>query len=196
MRVKRFFPIKCLLFAIVVSALSSCKTAAPRLDYQEIVRAAIRLDVDIDLDDFHPLYIESARWIGVPYRYGGNSLRGVDCSGLATLAETCRQIFSSHSDQMEQLDGSGIQRYFRYNDSWFYDLKDIIANSGADETELDLLDAAIDDCIIYRAATEKFISIDIERYSGFSMYLPSRGTAYLDSFYSDLAWNRATGLVQ
>ena len=28
----------------------------------------------------------------------------VDCSGLATLAETCRQIFSSHSDQMEQLD--------------------------------------------------------------------------------------------
>lgn len=120
----------------------------------------------------------------------------VDCSGLATLAETCRQIFSSHGDQMEQLDGSGIQRYFRYNDSWFYDLKDIIANSGADETELDLLDAAIDDCIIYRAATERFISIDIERYSGFSMYLPSRGTAYLDSFYSDLAWNRATGLVQ
>lgn len=38
--------------------------------------------MDIDLDDYHPLYVESAEWIGVPYRYGGNSKNGVDCSGL------------------------------------------------------------------------------------------------------------------
>lgn len=74
---------KYLLYTVVVLTLSSCKTAAPRLNYQELVHAAISLDMDIDLDDNHRLYIESARWIGVPYRYGGNSLRGVDCSGLA-----------------------------------------------------------------------------------------------------------------
>lgn len=106
MRVKRFFPIKCLLFAIVVSALPSCKTAAPRLDYQEIVRAAIRLDVDIDLDDFHPLYIESARWIGVPYRYGGSSLRGVDCSGLvcAIYKEVYRKKLARTSEEQRARD--------------------------------------------------------------------------------------------
>ncbi len=28
------------------------------------------------------LYNEAARWLGVPYRSGGNTLKGVDCSGL------------------------------------------------------------------------------------------------------------------
>ena len=30
------------------------------------------------------LYVESAAWLGVPYRGGGNSKRGVDCSGLTS----------------------------------------------------------------------------------------------------------------
>lgn len=29
-----------------------------------------------------PLYTEAARWLGVPYKYGGNTAKGVDCSGL------------------------------------------------------------------------------------------------------------------
>lgn len=73
---------KYILFTVVALTLSSCKTTAPRLDYQDLAHAAISLDMDIDLDDNHQLYIESAKWIGVPYRYGGSSRRGVDCSGL------------------------------------------------------------------------------------------------------------------
>ena len=29
-----------------------------------------------------PLYTEAANWLGVPYKYGGNTAQGVDCSGL------------------------------------------------------------------------------------------------------------------
>ena len=53
----------------------------PRLDYQALARASILLGVDVNLEDNHKLYLEAADWIGVPYRGGGDSKRGTDCSG-------------------------------------------------------------------------------------------------------------------
>lgn len=66
----------------LILILSSCRTSAPRLDYQALARASILLGVDINMEDNHKLYLESAEWIGVPYRGGGDSKRGTDCSGL------------------------------------------------------------------------------------------------------------------
>lgn len=73
-----------LLLAIITLLVSSCGTTAPKYNYRELARASIRLGVDIDMKDNHRLYVESAQWIGVPYRSGGNSKRGVDCSGLTS----------------------------------------------------------------------------------------------------------------
>ena len=66
----------------LIFILSSCRTSAPRLDYQALARASVLLGVDINMEDNHKLYLESAEWIGVPYRGGGDSKRGTDCSGL------------------------------------------------------------------------------------------------------------------
>ncbi|MEY8708023.1 NlpC/P60 family protein [Bacteroides faecichinchillae] len=78
---KRLFLQSILLLGLIIS-LSSCRTSAPRLDYKALAKASIRLGVDINLEDNHKLYMESADWIGVPYRGGGDSKRGTDCSGL------------------------------------------------------------------------------------------------------------------
>ena len=78
---KRLFLQSILLLGLIIS-LSSCRTSAPHLDYKALAKASIRLGVDINLEDNHKLYMDSADWIGVPYRGGGDSKRGTDCSGL------------------------------------------------------------------------------------------------------------------
>lgn len=72
-----------LFLGMLIFLLSSCRTTRiPHYNFQELARAAIRLDMDIDEKDNHALYVESSKWLGVPYRYGGNSKRGTDCSGF------------------------------------------------------------------------------------------------------------------
>lgn len=41
-----------------------------------------KFGVKIDKNDNVRLYAYLAGWLGVPYRYGGNTRAGVDCSGL------------------------------------------------------------------------------------------------------------------
>lgn len=77
--------------AACIACLTACRTAAPRLDYQALAHASIRLGVDIAMDDNHRLYTECASWIGVPYRSGGSSRRGTDCSGL--VHEVFRKVY-------------------------------------------------------------------------------------------------------
>ena len=74
---KRLLPL-----LVLVLCLTGCRTATPPLDYRALVRAADRLGVDIGPKDHHALYLEAAEWIGTPYRNGGQSRHGTDCSGF------------------------------------------------------------------------------------------------------------------
>ena len=76
-------------FIFFLLCLTGCRTAAPKLDYRALVRAADRLGVDIGPKDHHALYLEAAQWIGTPYRSGGQSRRGTDCSGFV------RQVYKA-----------------------------------------------------------------------------------------------------
>lgn len=75
----------------LVLCLSSCRSIAPKLDYKALARASVRLGVDISLEDNHKLYLEAAEWMGVPYRAGGDSKRGTDCSGMT--AQIYRRVY-------------------------------------------------------------------------------------------------------
>ena len=84
---KKYFLYIVALVGLTLS-LSSCRTSAPRLDYKALAKASVRLGIDIDKEDNHKLYIASAEWLGVPYRAGGDSKHGTDCSGLVSQLYT------------------------------------------------------------------------------------------------------------
>ena len=115
-----------LLFTVLVIGLSGCRTSAPKLDYKKLARASVRLGVDIGMEDNHKLYLEAAEWIGTPYRGGGETKRGTDCSGM-----TC-QIYKKvyHTKLQRSTDGQKkesskvARRNLREGDLVFFYLKD------------------------------------------------------------------------
>ena len=102
---------KRLLFTLIVSAFiltaSSCRSYVPAYDYRRLAQAGLKLGIDIDFEDNHDLYLESAKWLGVPYRYGGQSMRGTDCSGFTQHIYKKvygKTISRSSADQREDCD--------------------------------------------------------------------------------------------
>lgn len=124
----------------------------------------------------------------------------VDCSKLGTLAAVCRNLFRNHDISKDNVDASKLQKYFRYSShAWFYDLYSIVQAAGASETELSDLQWALDECILYKAATPSFALSDgfpIDTHSGLSMYLPEKERTQLNSYYRELTWNKLTGLLK
>ena len=92
--------------------LGSCRTVAPRYDYQELAKASIRLGIDIEMKDNHALYVESASWLGVPYRGGGTTRQGVDCSGLtsAIYSKVYRKELERNSDDQRKKDCKKVKK--------------------------------------------------------------------------------------
>lgn len=110
------------ILAGVIVSLSSCRTSAPRLDYQALARASILLGVDINLEDNHKLYLESAKWIGVPYRSGGDSKRGTDCSGF--VSQVYRKVYRKHvprsTEELKKESSKIAKRNLREGDLVFF----------------------------------------------------------------------------
>ena len=141
-------------------------------------------------DFFQQYYIQS----GV---YQSATISMVDCTKMDALADTCKDLFSRYRGAIYLLKASNVQRYYRSDYHWFFDLYDIIAKAGASEEELQDLQDALDQCIVYKAATQAFMgSFKISTYSGLSMYMPSCGSIELDKYYSTLQWNKDTSLVE
>lgn len=132
----------------------------------------------------------------------------VDCGKLEGLADVCARLFEKYREELKNVSYNKVQRYYTYSYHWFYDLESIITEAGKVgqytpeelSADIDDLHAALDECIIYKAATDSFLpsygGFSIRTYSGLSMYLPCHGGPNLNEYYRTLAWNVRTGLVE
>lgn len=127
--------------------------------------------------------------------YRSLTISMIDCTRLDGLAESCKSLFSKYRNQISLVNAANVQGYFRARKHWFYDLTDILRQSGIPEEDMAGYNKAMSDCVLYNAATDTFINFDIRTHCGLSMYLPADGNSELDEFYKTLSWNKASGLV-
>lgn len=129
--------------------------------------------------------------------YRSATITLTDCTKLEPLAQVCKKLTAKYRDSINALDHNTVQGYF-YNESthWYFDLKDIYVQAGATEEDIAELDHALEEAVVYYAATEKFFNLKLERICGLSMYLPYWDHNKLNNFYRTLSWNKAIDLIQ
>ena len=186
-------------------AVSPCEIPAAGFNYRTIAEHLLKPDVP-DLKAVCQDYFATYENDNV---YGA-TITMVDCGRLDRLASTCRTLFDRYRSDIRNLTGKNVQVYDRRVGSKlyyaFFDLKDILREAGAADSDLALLQEALDEALVFEAHTSRFIDVKLDRCCGLSMYLPSypdykrdiyHGTEFLDGFYKEnIAWNQATGLVE
>ena len=185
-------------------AVSPCEIPAAGFDYSCLTEYLLKAETP-DLKAVCEAYYA---------RYENDSIYGatitmVDCGALQGLADACRPLFAQYRSAIRNLDGSKVQVYDRTMGGKYYyiffDLKDLLREAGATESELAALQSALDKALVYEAHTARFIDVRLNRCCGLAMYLPAfpdhkadpwHGTAFLDAFYKEhVSWNTATALV-
>lgn len=86
----------CLLIAGLLG--TSC-SSSKRLSKASSQRAQLSQKFGFKLtkkDDLQ-LYTEASKWLGVPYRYGGTTRKGVDCSGL--VGQIYKQVYHTNLER-------------------------------------------------------------------------------------------------
>lgn len=128
----------------------------------------------------------------------GGTISLIRSAGMDRLATEFAVIAQNHRDEIYNLED--VQQYFRYDYHWFYDLDDIAQRVAAPAELKDFRDA-LDEAVVYKAATGGFMlyrgGFYIVHYSGLSSFIPRYGKEErLKEHYRNLKWNKATGLVE
>ena len=182
---------------------SPCEIPADGFNYNTMADLLLRPNTPY-LEDVCMDYFE--KYAG---KYGC-AVTMINCDNLQPLADTCRDLFSKYRTEIKNLSGSNVQTYDRIETDKtycaFFDLKDMVREAGATEEELDELQDALNQALVYERHTDFFGIMQLSVCCGLSTYLPAdptysetayHGTQFLDGWYKDnLKWNTATGFIQ
>lgn len=118
-------------------------------------------------------------------------------SKLEDLAECYATLIENNYDKVKTIGTTGLQCYDRYTQHFIYDLRNY-AEQFCTTSELETLDAAINECVVTKFNTSSFITITISDFCGISSYVfnaLSSNNSYANEYYfSNLEWSKAIGV--
>ncbi|MBQ3381908.1 MAG: hypothetical protein IJG54_01045 [Bacteroidales bacterium] len=158
--------------------------------YDKVIQRMFNEDYTGVAKDFYDYYN------ALSGEYRSATISTVKCSELEAVAAEARKLFDKYRGGIPSLDITAVQRYFRYNDHWFYDFKDYLdVLCGKSETVA--LGEALNKAVLAKYTTGLMISlvIDPAKFSGLSSYINNPEEEPLTAFYQKYAWNDAVGMI-
>jgi hypothetical protein len=120
----------------------------------------------------------------------------VKTEGLQQLAAVTKEILAGKEDEVDALPISEIQlyEYLGYSNHTLYDFEDFVKKLAAEE-QYARFKSILNNVVIYKQTTDiayyntkETITIDKERYSGISIYIPQPQLMSLNEWYKKLDW--------
>ena len=117
---------------------------------------------------------------------------------LVNLAPVVREIIETNREKVDGVNLDDMQRYFRYDDRWYYDFGYFIKTLASKE-QYRRFEEIYQKVVIYDLHTPSFLQrifFDEAKTTGLSGYVPKAGDSELDFYYRTLDWNRDVQLVK
>lgn len=118
------------------------------------------------------------------------------CSELDNLATTCANIVALQRASMKSVNRLSVQHYFyRAEKDYFFDFGHYFEKF-ATADQLTTFNAQLDKAVPFKKATEKFIGLKIDHFSGLSIYIPDARYVNLNAYYANLDWNKKVKIIE
>ena len=120
----------------------------------------------------------------------------VCCGELDALAGICAEIIATDRSDMQDVVRNNVQHYF-YNakKDYFFDLAHYF-ETFATSSQYARFATQLDKAVPYKAATAKFLGVEMVHFSGLSCYIPSESYPKLNAYYAQLDWNQKVKVIE
>jgi hypothetical protein len=112
------------LFVVLLGAIQSCRSRKPQSESVEWGEIEKKLGINVSKQSDLPFYKEVVKWLGAPYKFGGSTPKGTDCSGFVkTVYEVVfKQKLPRQSAQQFKSAKSTTAKKLEAGDLYFFDI--------------------------------------------------------------------------
>lgn len=173
---------------IVASPTEILATGFP---YDQVIKPLF--ENKADLTELCQIYFDYYNNMSGVYKSATIALYQTDM--LQKVADESKIIFNNNRSKIAGLNINDIQKYYRLDKHWFYDLSSLMEKIAA-LSEYATFTAALNNAVIAKWSTALFIDLQINNFSGISTYIPCPPNSYLDNFYKGFKWNKQCEMIK